>query len=165
VLKDEFSLSRLVKSEQVSPLIRQLLDNRGFNFQVWAVAASGFFTGSYNLFATNVILPALGFVYWPDANNTNHESIINIATLTGTIIGQLLFGVLADRYGRQKFYGFELLIVLISTLGLAQSSFGFPDGNGKSSMSIFGWILFWRTIMGIGIGGEYPMSAIITSGE
>jgi MFS transporter, PHS family, inorganic phosphate transporter len=104
-------------------------------------------------------------VYWPQATNTNHELVINIVTLVGTLIGQLLFGVLADRYGRQRLYGIELLVVMISTLGLTQCSFGVPDATGTgSSMSIFGWILFWRFIMGIGIGGEYPLSAVITSG-
>jgi MFS transporter, PHS family, inorganic phosphate transporter len=144
----------------------KLLDNRGFNFQIWAVAASGFLTDSYNLFATNVILPALAFVYWPEALDTRHETTINIVTLVGTIVGQLTFGYLADKYGRQKLYGFELLVVMVATLGLAQSSSGVSFGSNKgSSMSIFGWILFWRFIMGIGIGGEYPLSAVITSGE
>ena len=34
--------------------LTQVLDFYGFNWQVWAVAATGFFTDSYNLFATNV---------------------------------------------------------------------------------------------------------------
>jgi len=30
-------------------------------------------------------------------------------------------------------------------------------------MSITGLLIFWRVLMGIGIGGDYPLSAIITS--
>jgi PHS family inorganic phosphate transporter-like MFS transporter len=130
------------------------------------VAASGFLTGSYNLFATNVILPILGYIYWPNETSLSRESAINGATLGATALGELLFGFLADKFGRQKLYGVELIIVTVSTLGLAQSSYGVPKADGSgSSMSFLAWILMYRSIMGIGIGGEYPLSAIITSGK
>ena len=79
-------------------------------------------------------------------------------TLTGSILGQLLFGYLADKYGRTTLYGFELLIVVISTIGVAQSS---PGIGG--SMSITASLMAWRGLMGIGIGAEYPLSATITA--
>lgn len=94
--------------------------------------------------------------------------MINILTLTGSIVGQLVFGILADQYGRQKLYGVELIIVTVATLGLAQSAYGVPvliDGTLRTSMKIVSWVEFWRFIMGIGIGAEYPLSAVITSGK
>ncbi|KFY50582.1 hypothetical protein V496_09295, partial [Pseudogymnoascus sp. VKM F-4515 (FW-2607)] len=133
------------------------IDNGGFDWQIWAVAASGFFTDSYNLFATNVILPCLAFVYWSD-DNSGGESKINIVTLVGSCIGQLIFGFLADKYGRRKLYGVELIIVIFGTLGVAQSSAGYSN-----SMSILSWMMFWRFFVGVGIGGEYPLSAVITA--
>ncbi|OBT50624.1 hypothetical protein VE04_08670 [Pseudogymnoascus sp. 24MN13] len=133
------------------------IDNNGFDWQVWAVAASGFFTDSYNLFATNVILPCLAFVYWPD-DNTGREGRINIITLVGSCLGQLIFGFLADKYGRRKLYGFELIVVIFGTLGVAQASAGYND-----SMSILSWMMFWRFFVGVGIGAEYPLSAVITA--
>ena len=30
-------------------------------------------------------------------------------------------------------------------------------------MSVVGLIIFWRVLMGVGIGGDYPLSSIITS--
>jgi PHS family inorganic phosphate transporter-like MFS transporter len=55
-------------------------------------------------------------------------------------------------------YGFELLIVAIATVGVAMAA------NGASgSMSLVGWLVSWRFIMGVGIGGDYPLSAVITS--
>ena len=63
---------------------------------MYAVAASGFLTDSWNLFATNAILPSLAFVYWPDETDGWRESLINCMTLGGSLIGQLLFGFLAD---------------------------------------------------------------------
>ncbi|KFZ22104.1 hypothetical protein V502_02886 [Pseudogymnoascus sp. VKM F-4520 (FW-2644)] len=133
------------------------IDNNGFDWQIWAVAASGFFTDSYNLFATNVILPCLAFVYWSN-DNTGNESKINIVTLVGSCLGQLIFGFLADKYGRRKLYGFELIVVIFGTLGVAQSSAGY-----NNSMSIRSWMMFWRFFVGVGIGAEYPLSAVITA--
>jgi MFS transporter, PHS family, inorganic phosphate transporter len=128
----------------------------GFNWLVYEVAASGFFTDSYNLFATNVILPSLAYVYWPEAYSTWRETLINCMTLAGSLVGQLAFGYLADRFGRTRLYGSELVIVVISTIGVTASSTGFDD-----SMSILVWLVAWRFVMGIGIGGEYPLSACI----
>jgi hypothetical protein len=88
--------TRFQTREQKRRYIRAVIDVHGFNWLVWEVAASGFFTDSYNLFATNVILPSLAYVYWPDAILTWRETLINCMTLSGSIIGQLLFGYLAD---------------------------------------------------------------------
>jgi len=146
-----------------------VLDEYGFNWQVWAVASSGFFTDSYNLFATNIILPALAYIYWPNVTNLGHDMIINVVSLGGSILGQIVFGVSADRYGRQKLYGVELIIVIFATLGVAQSSWGFAtprfSPQPQSSMSITGWLIGWRFVMGVGIGAEYPLSSIISSGK
>jgi MFS transporter, PHS family, inorganic phosphate transporter len=123
------------------------------------VAASGFFTDSYNLFATNVILPSLVFVYWTEDTSGDHETAINCITLAGSLLGQLIFGYLADRFGRRKLYGLELIVVIFGTLGMVQSSAGY----NQQSMSILGWIMFWRFFVGLGIGAEYPLSAVITT--
>lgn len=138
--------------------IYRAINKSGFNWKIWAVASSGFFTDSYNLFATNVILPSLAYVYWPKDTSSHHEIVINVVTLAGSVLGQLLFGFLADKFGRKKLYGIELIIVTVGTLGVAQSSKGY-DG----SMAVMGWILFYRLIVGIGIGAEHPLSAIITA--
>lgn len=134
------------------------IDDHGFDWQVFFVSASGFFTDSYALFATNVILPSLAFIYWPNQTDGTPERNINIATLAGSLLGQLLFGFLADKFGRRRLYGLELVIVIFSTLGMAQASSGFYN-----SMDILSWILFWRWLMGVGIGAEYPLSAVITA--
>jgi len=128
-----------------------IIDHHGFDWQVFAVAASGFFTDSYNLFAGNVILPCLAYVYWPGEHAATREIAINALTLAGSVLGQLLFGYLADRYGRQRLYGVELVIVIFSTIGLAQASRGIKNGD-RMSMSVEAWLMTWRFVMGIGIG-------------
>ncbi|KAJ9269152.1 hypothetical protein DTO212C5_4835 [Paecilomyces variotii] len=135
-----------------------IFDSNGFDFQVFLVAASGFLTDSYALFSTNVILPLLGFLYWPTRTDRMPELWINVSTLAGSAVGQLLFGWLTDRLGRRKLYGLELVLVIFATLGIAQAS-----GGEHHSMSILSWIVFYRFFLGLGIGAEYPLSAVITA--
>lgn len=134
------------------------IDHHGFDWQVFLVAASGFFTDSYTLFATNVILPSLGYIYWQTEEDGKPELAINCATLAGSLLGQLTFGFLADKFGRRRLYGLELAIVIFSTLGMASASTG-----ANNSMDFLSWIIFWRLSMGFAIGAEYPLSAVITA--
>lgn len=126
------------------------------------VAGVGFFTDSYDIFAINLAVSMLGVVYWQDAKTgpgklpSSADTAIKVATSGGTVIGQLFFGWLADRIGRKRMYGIELMIIILATLAQSLSS----DSPG---MSIVGVLIFWRVIMGIGIGGDYPLSSIITS--
>ncbi|KAM0259562.1 hypothetical protein ACHAQJ_003288 [Trichoderma viride] len=136
--------------------LRYELDLNSWNFRIWGVAASGFLTDSYNLFSTNVILASVAFVYWPHGGEWT-SLLINFFTLLGSIVGQVLFGYLADRFGRTRLYGIELVLVIVSTIGVATSSHGYGD------ISFIGLFIWWRFVMGIGIGAEYPLSAVITS--
>jgi PHS family inorganic phosphate transporter-like MFS transporter len=146
--------SNAVNRQQVTLMI----DKHGFDYKVWLVASSGFFTDSYNLFAANVILPSLGYIYWPTTTDQLPELKINVSTLFGSLVGMLVFGFLADIYGRRKLYGLELIVVIFGTLGIVQASIGYDN-----SMNIMGWLIFWRFFMGMGIGAEYPLSAVITA--
>ncbi|OXV07485.1 hypothetical protein Egran_04750 [Elaphomyces granulatus] len=148
----------LTTRQQKRTHLLRTIDANDFNWQIWAVASSGFFTDSYNLFAINVIYPSIAYVYWPNESTGVHESNINIITLAGSLLGQLVFGYLADRYGRTRMYGFELLLVIFSTIGVATSSSG-TDG----SMSFIALLYCWRFVTGVGIGAEYPLSAVITA--
>lgn len=100
----------------------------------------------------------LSTVYWRGNIPSIYTFSINIATLIGSMIGQVAFGILADMYGRRKMYGLELIVTITATLGFATVSPGV-----FSSMSVIGLLIFWRIIMGIGIGSDYPLSAVITS--
>ena len=70
------------------------------------------------------------------------------------MVGQIAFGILGDLYGRRKMYGFELIVLIIGSLGTAMAS------EGAGSMNVWGWIIAWRFIMGIGIGADYPLVCI-----
>ena len=101
----------------------------------------------------------LGLVYWHTSNGvipTSAETAIKVATSVGTVIGQLVFGYMADWIGRKRMYGIELIIILAATLAQSLTA-------SSTGLSLVGVMVFWRVIMGIGIGGDYPLSAVITS--
>jgi MFS family permease len=103
-------------------------------------------------------LPMISYVYWKDEVSSIRLTCINIATLAGTLLGMVMFGFLADKYGRKKMYGAELVLLITATLGVVMSSTG-VDG----SMNVYAWLIWWRICVGIGVGADYPLSAVITS--
>lgn len=119
-------------------------------------------TARSKLFANNFALPILGYLYWPSDSTSGHETGINCATLAGTIIGQVVLGILADRKRRKKVYGYELLVVLLGSLAISIASPGLiPPGSppGHGSMSITALLVVFRFVIGFGVGAEYPITA------
>ncbi|KAK4146799.1 major facilitator superfamily domain-containing protein [Dichotomopilus funicola] len=122
------------------------------------VAGVGFFTDSYDIFTASLLTIMLGIVFYPGVGQmpTSSDTAIKLATSAGTVIGQLGFGALGDIVGRKRMYGVELIVIIFATLAQALTS-------SSPSIDVVGAIIFWRVIMGIGIGGDYPLSSIITS--
>jgi len=141
------------------------IDNAKFGwFHVRAVlvAGVGFFTDAYDIFAINIASTMIGYVLYASSTThankltANQDLGLKIATPVGTLVGQLLFGWLADVFGRKRMYGVELCIIIIGSLAQAVT------GSGPA-VSFIGVMIMWRFIMGVGIGGDYPLSACITS--
>ncbi|RUP45910.1 major facilitator superfamily domain-containing protein [Jimgerdemannia flammicorona] len=154
-----------------------------FTIRTLLTSGTGFMTDAYvppsryyDVFIINLVTPMLGYVYvyalhlllltsthiqyFSDAGNimpANIEGAVKGMASVGTLIGQLVFGFLGDALGRQKIYGLELLIIIFATVCCAMSS------STVRGVSVFGFLGFWRLILGIGVGGDYPMSATITS--
>lgn len=133
-----------------------------YHVRAIVVAGIGFFTDAYDIFAINLVTAMLGVVYWQTAKSkpgtipTSSDTAIKVATSGGTVLGQVGFGYLADVVGRKKMYGLELILIIFATLAQALSS-------ASVAVSVVGVLIFWRVMMGIGIGGDYPLSSIITS--
>lgn len=130
-----------------------------FHIRACIVSGIGFFTDAYDIFAINLVSTMIGYVYWKDqGNKTPHDvdTAIKVSCSVGTVVGQLLFGYLADHVGRKRMYGVELIIIIVGTIGQTLV------GNSKAA-SFWGVITFWRVIIGIGIGGDYPLSSVITA--
>lgn len=95
------------------------------------VAGIGFFLDSYDIFAINMITTLLGVVFWngPPEKAVNGyggnygtlptpvSQTLKASTSAGIVIGQVLFGWLADVFGRRRMYGVELAIIVVATFG------------------------------------------------
>jgi len=66
------------------------------------------------------------------------------------VVMALLFGRIADMLGRKRIYGVEVLVLAAGAIACAFS----PN---------IWWLIGFRFILGIGIGGDYPVSATIMS--
>ncbi|CAG8591070.1 5410_t:CDS:2 [Diversispora eburnea] len=128
-----------------------------FHIRTCIVAGVGFFADAYDLFAINIVSVMLGYVYFNGSSLPSSIDIsIKVSAPVGTFVGQFAFGILADHYGRKKMYGIELMIIIVATMASALAASSYV-------VSFNGVLIFWRIILGIGIGGDYPLSAIITS--
>ena len=81
---------------------------------------------------------------------------LKASTSAGIVLGQVMFGWFADMFGRRRMYGVELGIIILSTFSCALIS-------PSNSISFTGLMIFWRVMMGVGIGGDYPLSSVITA--
>jgi PHS family inorganic phosphate transporter-like MFS transporter len=118
-----------------------------YHIRACIVAGVGFFTDSYDIFAVSLLTIMLGIVYEQKRKGvltTPQDTAIKVSTSAGTVIGQLVFGALADILGRKKMYGLELILIIVATLAQALT------GTGPGT-SIVGLIIFWRVLMGIGM--------------
>lgn len=136
------------------------IDNAGFGWtqiKMIMIAGVGFMTDSYDIFAINLGITMLSYVHWEAGKMPlSTTTFLKVSTSVGTVLGQLGFGFMADYVGRKKIYGLELIIMICATI--IQTTLG--SSPAINFVAILG---FWRIIMGIGIGGDYPLSSIISS--
>ncbi|KAL7279329.1 hypothetical protein ACG7TL_007170 [Trametes sanguinea] len=135
-----------------------------FHVKVAFVSGAGFFTDAYDIFAINIVSVMLGYLYGSGGSDADLATLpnrsltvgqqvaIKIATPAGVLLGQLLFGWLGDVLGRKRIYGMELLLIMIATFGQVLCA---PSLAPPPSLTL--------SQMGLGIGGDYPISAVISS--
>ncbi|MBX5465922.1 MAG: MFS transporter [Firmicutes bacterium] len=118
-----------------------------FHYRALVTAGMGFFTDAYDLFiigmALVLIRPAWHLGDW-------QVGLLGSATLLASFAGAVGFGRLADRWGRKRIYGVEAAIMAGAALATACA----PN---------FWWLLAFRLLLGLGVGGDYPVSAVIMS--
>ena len=127
-----------------------VLDEQKLNRLHWRIvvtAGMGFFTDAYDLFVIGVVTALLMPLWHLTASQI---ALLNGASLASAAFGAVVFGWFADEWGRKKTYGVEVFILFVGALLSAFS----PS---------FSWILISRIIVGIGIGGDYPTSAVVAS--
>ncbi|KIY98746.1 Inorganic phosphate transporter 1-6 [Monoraphidium neglectum] len=136
-----------------------------FHVKAILISGVGFFTDAYDLYTVGLISQMIAYARFPDHLNakgaygslpTNYDLVVKGTALIGTLVGQVVFGLLGDKFGRKAPYGWTLIIMIVTTVGCAAGTWGTP----ATFMGVFA---MWRFLLGIGIGGDYPLSAVITS--
>jgi MFS transporter, PHS family, inorganic phosphate transporter len=114
-----------------------------------AVVASGvgFFTDAYDLFVIGIASSLIA----KDWNlGSGRLAILNSTMLGAAFLGALVFGRYADKVGRKRVYWLVAAVMIAGALGsaFAQS---------------FWMLIAFRFVLGFGVGGDYPVSAVMVS--
>ncbi len=128
--------------------ISEALDNAPmsrFHTRSIFTAGMGFFTDAYDLFIIGTASTLIAKQWGLSASQTGW---INSITLLAAFLGAIVFGRISDVVGRKRTYGLEAAIMVVGAL---LSAFA-PS---------FIWLLIFRFILGVGVGGDYPMSAVL----
>jgi MFS family permease len=126
------------------------MDNAKVSSHHWKIiliSGMGFFTDAYDLFIIGVVMSLVKPIWHI---GKVEESLVDSTALLAAAFGALLFGRVADMLGRKNIYGVEVLVLAAGAIGCAFS----PN---------IWWLIGLRFMLGIGIGGDYPVSATIMS--
>ena len=117
------------------------------HWKILFISGMGFFTDAYDLFVIGIVATLITSE-WDIASY--QKSLVSSLALLSSAAGALVFGKVADRLGRKKIYGYEVLVLAAGAIASALS----PG---------IWWLIAFRVILGFGIGGDYPVSATIMS--
>ncbi|KAJ7716743.1 major facilitator superfamily domain-containing protein [Mycena maculata] len=125
------------------------------------IASTGFFIDAYDLFNINLTIIILNYVVNKKLSGTIADAplqggVLKAAANIGCVIGQISFGLAGDVFGRKAVYGIEMMVTTVATIIIIAG----PLSLGKG---LFTYITVFRVLMGIGIGGDYPMSASVVA--
>lgn len=133
-----------------TPLALHRLDEEPFGKEhrrTILVAGMGFLADAYDLFVIGVVTSLLAPIWHL---STGELSLLDSASLLAAVVGALAFGRVADRLGRKRSYGLEVGLLMAGAL--------------LSAVSIsFAMLVACRVIVGLGIGGDYSSSAVISA--
>jgi PHS family inorganic phosphate transporter-like MFS transporter len=107
----------------------------------------GFFTDAYDLFIIGVASTLIKQDWHLD---TERLALLNATMLGAACLGALCFGRIADLIGRKRVYWLVAAVMAVASVG--------------SALAPSFWILIgFRFMLGIGVGGDYPVSAVLMS--
>ena len=119
----------------------------GLHLRVWFLTAMGVFLDGFDLFIIGVALPLIAREFSPMPFMTG---MIGAAAVLGSVLGGFLGGRFTDRYGRKALYILDLGFFIV--FGLL-SGFAWDIGS----------LIFFRFMLGIGVGVDYPICASYVS--
>jgi MFS transporter, PHS family, inorganic phosphate transporter len=118
-----------------------------FHLRAVVVSGMGFFTDAYDLFVIGIV-STLITAQWH--LSSGHLALLNSTMLAAAFLGALVFGRFADVVGRKRVYWLVAAIMVAGAVG--------------SALAPSFWILIvFRFVLGFGVGGDYPVSAVMVS--
>jgi MFS family permease len=130
----------------ISDLLNEAPRSR-FHRRAVLISGMGFFTDAYDLFVIGTVA-AIVTTQWH--LSTTEASWVTGAALLGAFVGAFVFGRIADVLGRKSVYVLVAAVMIVGALASA-----FAPG--------FLWLVVARFVLGLGIGGDYPVSAVLMS--
>ena len=118
-----------------------------FHLRAVVVSGMGFFTDAYDLFVIGIASALIA----KDWNlSSGRLALLNSTMLAAAFLGAFVFGRLADLLGRKRVYWMVAAIMIVGALG--------------SALAPSYWVLIaFRVLLGFGVGGDYPVSAVLMS--
>ncbi len=133
-----------------APSVSDLLNDAPrskFHRRTVLVSGVGFFTDAYDLFVISTVATLVA-IQWH--LSTVQTSWVTGSAILGAFVGALVFGRIADVLGRKRVYTMVAAIMIAGALASAVA----PG---------FVWLVIARFVLGLGIGGDYPVSAVLMS--
>jgi MFS family permease len=118
-----------------------------FHLRAVLVSGMGFFTDAYDLFVIGIASTLIAKEW---QLSSARLALLNSTMLAAAFLGALVFGRFADTAGRKRVYWVVAAIMIVGALG--------------SALSPSFWVLIgFRFLLGVGVGGDYPVSAVLMS--
>src|SRR6185437_4742254 len=111
------------------------------------VSGMGFFTDAYDLFVIGIVSTLLK-TQWH--LSTGQLSLLNAVMLGAAFLGAMVFGRVADLIGRTRVYWMSAALMVVAAIGSALAP----------SLAV---LIGFRFLLGFGVGGDYPVSAVLMS--
>jgi MFS family permease len=118
-----------------------------FHSRTILTAGMGFFTDAYDLFIIGIAVVLLKPIWHL---STSEVSLLTSTSLLAAVVGSLVFGRVADLLGRKTVY---TMLATTMVVGAVMSALA-PS---------FVWLIVFRFVLGLAIGGDYPVSAVLAS--
>jgi MFS family permease len=109
--------------------------------KVWILSAMGVLLDGFDFFIIGVALPLIAhqFQLTPAV-----KGLVAVAAVAGAFFGALVFGPVADRFGRKGMFLVDIILFVVFSAASAAA------WNAVS-------LIVFRFVLGIGIGADYPI--------
>jgi len=116
-----------------------------FHLRAALVSGMGFFTDAYDLFVIGIVSTLIKQEW---QLSSERLAILNATMLGAAFLGAIVFGRIADLVGRKRVYWLVAVIMVAAALGSALAPSFWP-------------LVGFRFLLGFGVGGDYPVSAVL----